>query len=98
MWCGSCKALDKFDPQNQLTDMIEEIKARVRAKVKYPCLLIKRQFGYVKTRYLSLEVCVEMIVKFRLSMVDSSKIKGRKPMCVVCAGAKGASPSRPRVK
>lgn len=49
MLCGSCKAFDKCDPQNQLSDMIEEIKARVRAKVKYPCLLIERQYCYANS-------------------------------------------------
>jgi len=33
---------------------LEEVKAKIRAKVEHPLRVIKRQFGYVKTRYRGL--------------------------------------------
>jgi IS5 family transposase len=38
------------DPLNQLTEQVEKANAGIRAKVEHPFRLIKRQFGYVKTR------------------------------------------------
>lgn len=38
-----------------LLERVEHLKARVRAKVEHPFRVIKRQFGYVKTRYRGLK-------------------------------------------
>ena len=49
---GKRRALDKGDPLDQLTDKIKKAKAGIRAKVEHPFRVIKRHFGYVKTRYV----------------------------------------------
>jgi len=51
---GLRKLLDKADPMQALTDQIETVKARIRAKVEHPFRVIKRQFGHVKVRYRGL--------------------------------------------
>ncbi|MEK8032246.1 IS5 family transposase [Ideonella sp. DXS29W] len=51
---GKRKALDKTKLVDQLTDQVERIKARIRAKVEHPFRVIKRQFGHVKVRYRGL--------------------------------------------
>jgi IS5 family transposase len=33
---------------------LEQVKARIRAKVEHPVRVIKRQFGHVKVRYRGL--------------------------------------------
>ncbi|SAK97603.1 transposase, IS4 family protein [Caballeronia temeraria] len=35
-------------------DKIERLKAGIRAKVEHPFRILKRQFGYLKTRYRGL--------------------------------------------
>jgi IS5 family transposase len=52
---GKRRALDKSDPLDQLTDQVEKAKAGIKAKVEHPFRVIKRQFGYVKTRYRGLK-------------------------------------------
>jgi transposase, IS5 family len=51
---GRRKALDLRTPTGQVTEQIERIKARIRAKVEHPFRVIKRQFGHVKVRYRGL--------------------------------------------
>jgi IS5 family transposase len=51
---GHRRALDPTDPIDALTDNIERLKASVRAKVEHPFRVLKRQFGYTKTRYRGL--------------------------------------------
>jgi transposase, IS5 family len=51
---GHRRALDPNDPIDALTDGIERLKASVRAKVEHPFRVLKRQFGYTKTRYRGL--------------------------------------------
>jgi IS5 family transposase len=51
---GKRKALDKTKLVDQLTEQVEHIKARIRAKVEHPFRVIKRQFGHVKVRYRGL--------------------------------------------
>ncbi len=51
---GQRKALDTSDPRQRLSDEIERIKARIRAKVEHPFRVVKRQFGHVKVRYRGL--------------------------------------------
>ena len=48
---GKRRALDKTNPIDTLSENIEKLKARVRAKVEHPFRAIKRQFGFVKVRY-----------------------------------------------
>jgi len=51
---GKRKALDKSTPMGAILDQLEQIKARIRAKVEHPFRVIKRQFGHVKVRYRGL--------------------------------------------
>ena len=65
---GKHHALDKSDPLDQLTDKIEKAKASIRAKVEHPFRVIKRQFGYVKTRYRGLKKnTAQLVTLFALS-------------------------------
>ncbi|MBS0483490.1 MAG: IS5 family transposase [Proteobacteria bacterium] len=49
------KALDKENNAiDALVDELERTKARIRAKVEHPFRVLKRQWGYVKTRYKGL--------------------------------------------
>lgn len=52
---GKRKLLDKADPVDGLVEQLEQIKARIRAKVEHPFRVIKRQFGHVKVRYRGLK-------------------------------------------
>jgi IS5 family transposase len=51
---GKRRLLDLNDPLDSTYDQIERLKAGIRAKVEHPFRVIKRQFGYVKTRYRGL--------------------------------------------
>ncbi len=77
---GRRKALDRSDPHDAVTEQIEKIKAGVRAKVEHPFRVIKRQFGYVKTRYRGLaKNTAQLITLFALSniwMVRRSLLQG----------------------
>jgi IS5 family transposase len=48
---GKRKALKHAGQLGELLDKAEKLKAGTRAKVEHPFRVIKRQFGYVKTRY-----------------------------------------------
>ena len=52
---GKRKALKHAGALGELLDKAEKLKAGVRAKVEHPFRVIKRQFGYVKTRYRGLK-------------------------------------------
>jgi len=51
---GKRRALDKSTPMGAILDQLEQVKARVRAKVEHPFRVVKRQFGYVKVKYRGL--------------------------------------------
>ena len=51
---GRRRQLDLSDRFDAIYDQIERLKARIRAKVKHPFRVIKRQSGYTKTRYRGL--------------------------------------------
>lgn len=51
---GLRRLLDARDPQDAITERIEQLKARVRAKVEHPFRVLKRQFGFTKVRYRGL--------------------------------------------
>ena len=51
---GSRRLRDKADPMDALTELVERIKASIRAKVEHPFRVIKRQFGYIKVKYRGL--------------------------------------------
>jgi len=62
------RLLDSERLGDQLAEQIEQVKARIRAKVEHPFRVIKRQFGYVKTRYRGLAKNTQQIlVLFALS-------------------------------
>jgi IS5 family transposase len=48
------KALNKETPMGAIMEALEKTKARIRARVKHPFRVIKRQFGYFKVRYRGL--------------------------------------------
>jgi IS5 family transposase len=51
---GKRRALDKEALVGKLRDELEQVKARIRAKVEHPFRIIKRRFGYLKVRYRGL--------------------------------------------
>ena len=51
---GKRRELDLSNPLDALFNEVERLKASVRAKVEHPFRILKRQFGYVKTRYRGL--------------------------------------------
>ena len=73
---GKRRALDKSDPLDQLTDQVEKAKAGIRAKVEHPFRVIKRQFGYVKTRYRGLKKnTAQLVTLFALSNLWMARAK-----------------------
>lgn len=52
---GKRKTLDKNNAANAPMETAEKLKADVRAQVKHPHQVLKRQFGYVKVRYQGLK-------------------------------------------
>ncbi|WP_143750016.1 transposase, partial [Caballeronia ptereochthonis] len=48
------RKLNLKDPLDAIYDKIERLKAGIRAKVEHPFRILKRQFGYLKTRYRGL--------------------------------------------
>jgi transposase, IS5 family len=51
---GRRRQLDLRDRLDAIYDQIERLKAGIRAKVEHPFRILKRQFGYTKTRYRGL--------------------------------------------
>jgi IS5 family transposase len=48
------RKLNLKDPLDEIYDKIERLKAGIRAKVEHQFRILKRQFGYLKTRYRGL--------------------------------------------
>ena len=62
------KKLDKRSALYKAKRKIEKTKAQVRAKVEHPFRVIKRQFGYVKTRFRGLtKNTAQLVTLFALS-------------------------------
>lgn len=51
---GKRRALDKTTQMGAMLDKLEQVTARIRAKVEHPFRVIKRQFGYAKVKYRGL--------------------------------------------
>ena len=51
---GVMRKAPKGGELDELDEQINRIIAKVRAKVKHPFRILKRQFGHVKTRYRGL--------------------------------------------
>jgi transposase, IS5 family len=51
---GKRRELDLSDRLDAIYDQIERLKAGIRAKVEHPFPVLKREFGYMKTRYRGL--------------------------------------------
>ena len=66
---GKRKALDKENNEaDTLLDQAEKLKASIRAKVEHPFRVIKRQFGFVKVRYLGQKKnTAQLVTLFALS-------------------------------
>lgn len=54
MWPGRCKRLPKDSRWAALTQQLEQLKARVRAKVEHPFHVVNNLFRHRKTRYKGL--------------------------------------------
>ncbi len=68
------KHLGKRSPLYKAKRKIEKAKAQVRAKVEHPFRVIKRQFGYVKTRFRGLaKNTVQLTTLFALSNLWMSR-------------------------
>ena len=53
---------------------LEALKASIRAKVEHPFRVIKRQFGYVKTRYRGLmKNAAQVVTLFALANLDMAR-------------------------
>lgn len=52
---GRRRLLDQTDRLDAIYDQIERLKAGIRAKVEHPFRILKRQFGYTRTRYRGLK-------------------------------------------
>ena len=64
------RAKQKHTPWGALTEQAEKLKASVRAKVEHPFRVVKRQFGYVKTRYRGLaKNTAQLVTLFALSNI-----------------------------
>jgi hypothetical protein len=62
------KKLDKRSVLYKAKRKIEKAKVQVRAKVEHPFRVIKRQFGYVKTRFRGLtKNTAQLVTLFALS-------------------------------
>lgn len=67
---GKRHALDKNDETDPLIDQAEKLKAGVKVKLAHPFQVIKRQFGFMKVRYLGLKKnTAQPITLFTLSNV-----------------------------
>lgn len=65
---GKRRALDKSNRVDALIDMVERLKASIRAKVEHPFRVIKQQFGHVKVRYRGLKKnTAQLITLFALA-------------------------------
>jgi len=58
---GKRKTLDLGHPMEAVLDKLEQVKARIRAKVEHPFRVIKRQFGHMKVRYRGLAKNTEQL-------------------------------------
>jgi len=65
---GKRKALNIENQAEALIHKAEKLKAGIRAKVEHPFRVIKRQFGFVKVRYLGLKKSsAQLVTLFALS-------------------------------
>ena len=65
---GKRKALNIENEADAMTHKSEKLKAGIRAKVEHPFRVVKRQFGYVKVRYLGLKKnTAQLVTLFALS-------------------------------
>ena len=54
MRSGKRRMLDLVKPMDALTEQMEQVKAGIRARMKHPFRVLKRQFGHAKVRYRGL--------------------------------------------
>jgi len=59
---GKRRALPKKTPLGELLETLEHAKATLRAKVEHTFHILKRQFGFLKTRYRGLKKNTAQIV------------------------------------
>jgi len=76
---GLRRSLDTSTIKGQLIDALERVKASIRAKVEHPFRVLKRQFGYTKTRYRGLtKNTAQIVTLFMLGnlWMARAKLKG----------------------
>lgn len=62
------RKLNPFIEADMLAERLEQVKASIRAKVKHPFRVLKRQFGYTKVRYRGLaKNTAQLVTLFALS-------------------------------
>ena len=65
---GKRRLLNPFIEPEFVAERVEKMKASIRAKVEHPFRVIKRQFGYVKTRFRGLvKNTAQLVTLFALS-------------------------------
>ena len=73
---GKLKELKKHPRKNKAVIAVERLKSSIRAKVEHPFRVIKRQFGYVKTRYRGLKKnTAQLVTLFALSNLWMARAK-----------------------
>jgi IS5 family transposase len=65
-------------PEGRLEDLFETAKAHLRAKVEHPFRVIKRQFGFQKTRYRGIKKNDHKL-KMLFALANLYKIRQRRP-------------------
>ena len=76
MRLGKRKDLNKEDAVDAMIYNVEKIKAGIRAKVKHPFRVIKRQFGFVKVRYRGLKKNTAQLVTL-FALLNLWMIRGK---------------------
>lgn len=75
-------------PLGQLLEALEHTKARIRAKVEHPFRIIKRQFGYAKTRYRGLKKnTAQLVTLFALANLFQARHRLKAAGAVRLCGA-----------
>jgi len=80
---GKRKALPETE-QGRVLGLIEKAKAQIRARVEHPFRVIKRQFGFCRTRYRGLRKdAAQLITLFALANLFQARrrLMLAGPMC-----------------
>ena len=84
---GQTRAFDKANQADAVIDQAEKPKTGTRAKVKHPFRVIKRQFGFIKTRYKGIKINATLLVRL-FALSNLWMVRGQL-LCAPQQGAKG---------